>query len=46
MEIGKDWSRREIGGGCVVSVVVAAAVAVEVVGRLGAELDPEGDLVE
>jgi hypothetical protein len=29
----------------VVAVVVVAGVAVVAVGRLGAELDPEGDLV-
>jgi hypothetical protein len=55
--IGAGWRLERIGAGerlgescrktvgSVVAVVVAG-VAVVTVGRLGAELDPEGDLVE
>jgi hypothetical protein len=56
--IGARWRLERIGAkerlgescrkmvGSVVAVVVVAGVAVAVVGRLGLELDPEGNLVE
>jgi hypothetical protein len=56
--IGAGWRLERIGAGeslgescrktvgSVVAVVVVAGVAVVAVGRIGAELDPEGDLVE
>ncbi len=39
-----ESGRKAVGSG--VGVVVVAGVACVAVGRLGAELDPEGDLVE
>ena len=50
--IGAGWRLERIGAGerlgesCKKTVGSVVAVVVVAVGRLGAELDPEGDLVE